>query len=73
VTLSLRSLFDAPTVAGLAQVIEQVLEQQEENDPALLQAISAETLQEQLLVYLEDLPAEDLQALLGAADAKSGQ
>ncbi len=68
VNISLRSLFDDPTIAGLVRVIEQMQEDNVAEDHSTIQSYSAETQQEQLISYLEDLSDEEIQSLLETAD-----
>ncbi|BCL84580.1 non-ribosomal peptide synthetase [Ktedonobacteria bacterium brp13] len=71
VIIPLRSLFEDSTVAAQASVLEELLWQQEDiSSVSALQSISSEKHQEQLLTYLEDLPVEELQALLAASDSE---
>jgi acyl carrier protein len=68
VVLPLRSLFEHPTVADLAHAIEYILEQQKGENFTAFQPISSAIYPAQLVAYLEDLPAEDLQELLAATN-----
>lgn len=70
VTLSLRSLFEDPTITALACTVEHALEQQEPTTVPILQAITHEEHEDQLLSYLEDLSEDEIQTLLAAAHAE---
>ncbi|HEU5380143.1 MAG TPA: phosphopantetheine-binding protein, partial [Ktedonobacteraceae bacterium] len=74
VIVPLRNFFEDPTIAGLANVLDHLLIQQEEDtvSPTAIQSFSDERHQEQLLTYLEDLSIEEIQALLAATYAESG-
>ncbi|HEU5381840.1 MAG TPA: amino acid adenylation domain-containing protein, partial [Ktedonobacteraceae bacterium] len=72
VVLSLRSLFEDPTVAGLARAVEQALQQQEGTNLTAFQPISHEEQQEQLQAYLEDMSEDEIQALLLVAQSEPG-
>jgi amino acid adenylation domain-containing protein len=65
VRVPLSTLFADPTVAGLAQVIERTPQQARQQGPALHRSAARSQLHlEDLLTYLEDLPEQDIQALL---------
>ncbi|HEU5381257.1 MAG TPA: amino acid adenylation domain-containing protein, partial [Ktedonobacteraceae bacterium] len=74
VTVSLRSLFEDPTIAGQARAFEQALEQQGDVQlSTALQPISREQRQGQLQAYLGGLPAEEIEALLATEREHSYQ
>jgi acyl carrier protein len=73
VIIPLRNLFEDPTIDALARILEDLLWQQEDVNPAIaLESMSSEKHQEQLLAYLEDLPFEEIQALLAESSTESG-
>jgi len=68
VKVPLRSVFEEPTIAGLARAIEQEKKRSEEGDQTPIQSSSrGEKQLEDLLAYVEDLSEQDLQILLEAS------
>jgi acyl-coenzyme A synthetase/AMP-(fatty) acid ligase/acyl carrier protein len=65
VRVPLSNLFGDPTVAGLAHIIERIAQQPQLQQPQLRQSPARSHLHlEDLLTYLEDLPEQEIQALL---------
>ncbi len=66
VRVPLRSLFEDPTIAGLAQTVQHLLTQEDQVDCSLIQTSTrGEQNLENLLAYLEDLSEDEVQTLLG--------
>src|SRR5579885_1001744 len=66
VRVPLRSLFEDPTIAGLAQTVQHLLTQEDQVDCSLIQTSTrGEQNLENLLTYLEDLSEDEVQTLLG--------
>ncbi|HEY1353937.1 MAG TPA: amino acid adenylation domain-containing protein [Ktedonobacteraceae bacterium] len=71
VSVPLSQLFGDPTVAGLARAIEQLPEQARQQQPLEQSRTRGQLHLEDLLAYLEDLPEQEIQALLAQSNAEA--